>query len=287
MNIDTQVIKTVEMDEQEAVVLRKLKALRSSVGEGKSSLEVSDIDYLIELFDGGFQPLKVSEDYETCAWNLIVENRLDDVFRFFAARKVGFSRWSTNYSPLMLACLDRNAEYVKAMLGMGWSPNEWTDVSHETPLTCAASVGAEDIFFMLIDGGAKLELVGHDCELTTVPEGEEFVVDAGMILAHAIKGGSVAICRFLVDKIGDMSSWGGDWHPDVIENFACRRFCQYSGIPSLSERVEEVWRHRQARKQNFSTREFSRKMTPCENFIGYVRKVRRMSCLRSIGTGLR
>ena len=235
----------------DSLILNNLQSLRMAVAEGRSglTLTLSDIDYLIGLFENGFQALSVSDDHEMRAWELVVENRLDDVFRFFAERGVGFARWSADHSPLMLACLNRNSEYVKTMLAMGWSPNEWTDVYHETPLTCAASVGADDIFFMLIDAGAKLELVGHDCELTTAPEGEEFLIDAGVILGHAIKGGSVVICRFLVDKIGDMSSWGGDWYPDVIESFACRRFCAHSGIPSLAERVEEVWRHRQERRE--------------------------------------
>ena len=250
---------------REEKVMRHLVSLRTSIANAGSSLSVSDADYLIGLFKNGFHPLAVSDDYDMRAWTIVVENELDDVFDFFVERELGFRRLSTNYSPLMMACSRGNAKYVAAFLGLGWSPNEWTDVSHDTPLVCAAAAGSEESFFALVEGGAKLEMVGYDHELTTDPQGEEFTVDAEDILNAAIEGGNVAICRYLVDKIGDVSSWAKDRVPDVLLDYRHRRFCLHSGIHPLSRRVDEIWsKYQVRRKEAFRTGVLKESAAMCE-----------------------
>ncbi len=166
-------------------------------GKPRNGLPLEELDYLIGLFENGFDPMTVLNDHETRAWYDIIEYDIALLAKFFFSRDIGYVRWSYNDSPMMLACRLGKVDIVKTMLYHGWNPNHATDIDHESPLTCAAENGAKELFFMLLNYGAVLNFVGYDHELVTDPEGEQFNITPNDLLKYAKLGKCEDICQFL------------------------------------------------------------------------------------------
>ena len=100
---------------------------------------------------------------------------------------------------MMIAVESGNLEIVRMMVGHGWSPNHATDISHESPLMLAAGAGNEDMFFYLVEHGAKLEYRWRDMEIDMI--GEDAVIDIGTLLKAAVDGQSRRIVEYLKSKL--------------------------------------------------------------------------------------
>lgn len=196
---DALLIQSAQAVSMEKAAKDDLLAQRRAVLDGKpqNGLPLEELDYLIGLFNNGFDPLAVLNDQETRAWYNIVEYDLAQLAKFFFSRDIGYVRWSYNDSPMMLACRLGKVDIVRTMLEHGWNPNHATDIDHESPLTCAAENGFKELFFILLDYGAALDLVEYDHELVTIPEGEPFSITPSELLKYARLGKCEDICQFL------------------------------------------------------------------------------------------
>jgi len=216
--------------------LLELAARRRKILSGcePSGMSIGDVDMVNAAIEKGIDR-KAIEDCDSKVWDIVAEGDLRSVCAYLLANNVEFNRISVDYSPLMLAVLSGNAEIVRMMLEHGWDSNEWTDIDNETPLTLAAYKGFKDIFFLLLEKGANLHLVGYDHEYDMM--GERFDVTAGDLLFDALVGRDVDICRFLIDNLADGESWLRcgriPWH---LYGEETREFCLTSGIEFLSSR---------------------------------------------------
>ena len=192
---------------QEQTVWDYLRNLRASAESevDENGIDTDDLDYLVGLFENGFDPLSIEDDYDMRAWYDAVEYGLTVLTDFLLAREIEAARWSYEDSPMMLACRRGDCGLVRKMLEQGWNPNHTTDVDHETPLTCAAESGSEELFFLLLEHGAELDYVGYDHELTTDPAGERFEITPEVLLDHAKKGKNERICRWLEGVVAAMA----------------------------------------------------------------------------------
>lgn len=222
--------------------LRELKELKIKVGrETLPEYSPDQIDTVIVAIEKDLK-LEEIDDNESEIWDIIATYGLENACRYLLDNDVGFSRWGYNKSPMMIAAEHGNREIVEMMLDHGWSPNEWTNIDEETPLLLAARAGAEDVFFLLLEKGADLNMVGYDYELTTDPKGERFDVTPKDLLNAAVIGKNRKICKFLVENIADMSSWPQPrYWPNELDHREILEFCLHSGIDVLAIRFKTAW----------------------------------------------
>lgn len=220
----------------------ELKQLRAKIENNKiNDCEVDDVDEALKAIENGLKK-ELIEDNESNIWDVVAEHDLRNVCAYFLENDVGFERWGDNKSPMMIAAMAGNTEIVRMMLDHGWDPNEWTNIFEYTPLSLAASSGAEDVFFLLLEKGAKLHMVGYDYELTTDPAGERFDVTPETLLVDAIVGKNVNICRYLVEHIPDMKEWSSQrYMSQKLCDKSARDFCLNSGIPELATLFVPFW----------------------------------------------
>lgn len=188
---------------KEQAVLKELLKVKVAVenGEGPKDITLEDADLLVGMFKDGFDPFAVYDDIEMNVWRNTIKCGLEFLSDFLLSRHIGYSRWSHEDSPMMLACRRRDCELVRKMLESGWPPNHDTAFEHETPLTCAAEAGFDELFFLLLEHGADLDYVGYDYELTCDPEGERFEITPSDLLDCAKRGKNERIRRFLEEKV--------------------------------------------------------------------------------------
>lgn len=174
-------------------IFAELDTLRAKLPkQGDEVMTLQELEEVENVFNDGFHPDLV-EDYESCVWQIAAKFDLRNVIAFLLKRNVGNWRWTTEDSAMMEAVRAGNCQIVQMMLEHGWDPNHATDVVHESPLTYAAEIGREDIFFLLIDHGAKLEYQWNDDELYD----EEACIDVSMLIEKAEIGRNERILDFL------------------------------------------------------------------------------------------
>jgi ankyrin repeat protein len=199
---------------------------------GKSA-SMSDLDKVISSIEEDVD-VDLIESYDSNIWDIIAENDLRAVCSYLLDFGVRFYRYSAEMSPVMIAIQAGNIEIVRMFLTHGWDPNEWTDADNDTPLKMAAYNGFKDIFFLLIENGATLHLVGYDHEMTCDPHGERFEIGPEELLVDAIIGRNVEICNYLLKHI-DINIWS-TFIPRCLQNKETREFCLNSGIEALSSK---------------------------------------------------
>lgn len=227
-------VEWIDFDKVSHLRLKAIDDLNNmiNVHQEKTGLPpLSTIRSVLSSIEFGIQR-DVIERYDCEIWNVIAEYDMRSVCAYLLTCNIGFNRLSVDYSPLMIAVNAGNIEIVRMMLLHGWNPNDWTDVDNETPLTIAASKGHKEIFFLLLDNGATLHLIGYDHEMTSDPNGERFEICPEELLVEAIIGRNVEICNYLLSHI-DVNIWAS-MIPRYLKNEEFRDFCLNSGIEALS-----------------------------------------------------
>jgi len=225
------------------LALAELDAHREKLLKARKEgdMTIAEIDEVRSSIEHGIIRTKI-EDWDSLVWDIVAGNDLRAVCAYLLANNVLYNRCSQDYSPLMFATLCGHVEIVRMLLEHGWDADEWTEPDHETPLFLAAFKGFGDIFFLLLEKGASLHLVGYDNGCISYDhghgsDGEKFEITPADLLYGALVGRNAEICRFLAENLADEEAWlrceRVPWH---LYGEETRKFCLASGIELLSSR---------------------------------------------------
>ena len=222
-------------------IYNRLILLLNDYTQNKSVDEdsINGLKKVIFVFENGFKKYIV-EDHDSEIWFWVANLNLKDVCLFLLNNNIEENRYSTDDSALMIASRMGHFDIVKMLVENGCNPNHATDVSCESPLTCAAYSGNEKIFFYLLEHGATLTYKWIDSEISQI--GEKAEINSVDLLFYAFKGGNSKICKYLIEHIDNINliQYSNYLKKDLIK---IQRICKEINREDVYEIINKRLKH--------------------------------------------